>query len=485
MKRIRICGAGIFLAAGLSVQAGIVWDVDFSEVPTSAATVVQSGDAAILRPAGQIVLDAGSAPGAIVGLRTSNDETGTVTTFNGAPLYNFYNHQVSLRFDIASITGTPNGPDGRNAFYCFFGELDMSDGIFFRLEQLDTGTGARWRLACETRVAAQTSEKVVATFSAQPTALSFALKGTRAIIEIDGAIITGTSNSGLPGAGSTIMEWPLDDLSANIKDYVISFGVFNIGAPLARTVVALDAFRAEVSTDQPSAVSIPTVADFFEPQVSAPSRPTLILADTFDTGGVETNALNHNQAVRQSGSAAPCRLSSTTKEFSLSSDGELILAGEGTVRTGILSPHIEGQSFNIKVTGRSSTPENGGSTMLSVVSDIDNDFNKSPITVVLYAPGWIGLRHGTGGNATETIFSPDEIKEEIGAAYSPDDNHTFEIRVSAQSATTGIWSFIIDGNVLDSRLPYEFSDPNLKMSWWAEGVDVESSWDNLNISLLP
>ena len=211
----------------------------------------------------------------------------------------------------------------------------------------------------------------------------------------------------------------------------------------------------------------------------------LVLADSFDTGGLATNALNYNQASRQSGSAAPSRLSATTKEFSLSSGGELMLAGEGTVRTGILSPQIEGQAFNIKVTGRSNTPEDGGSTMLSVVSDIDNDFNKSPITVVLYAPGWLGLRHGIGGDTTETILSPDEIKETLGAACNLADNHAFEIQISAQSATTGVWSFIIDGTVLASRLPYEFSDPNLKMSWWADGADVQSTWNNLDISLNP
>ena len=465
------------LAAGLSVQAGVVWDVDFSEVPSSAATVVHAGDAAVLRPAGQMVLDAGTVPGGTVGLHTSSDETGKVTTFNGAPLYDFYNHQVSLRFDIASIAGTPNGPDGRNVFYCFFGEVDMSDGVLFRLEQLNTGTADGWRLACETRVAAQTVEKVVATFSAQPTALSFALKGPRSMIGIEGAIISGTSNSGLPGAGSTIMEWPLDDLSKNIKDYVISFGVYNTGVPLARTVVALDAFRAEVSMDQ--------LAMAPQAPVSAPPPQTLVLADTFDTGGTATNALNHNQAARQSGSAAPCRLSATSKEFSLSSGGELMLVGEGTVRTGILSPYVEGHDFSITVAGHSKTPENGGSTILSIVSDMDNDFNKSPITIVLYAPGWIGLRHGTGESTTETIFSPEEIKKEIGAAYNPADNHTFEIRISVVSATTGIWGFFIDDIGLATGLSYEFGDPNLKMSWWAEGVNVESSWDNLKISILP
>ena len=484
MKGIGKWWMGVFLSVGLSVQAGIVWDVDFSEVPSSAATAFQAGDAAILRPAGQIVLDAGSVPGGIVGLRTSSDETGNATTFNGAPLYNFYNHQVSLRFDIASIAGTPNGPDGRNAFFCYFGELDMSEGVLFRLEQLNTGTGDRWRLACETRVAAQATERVVATFSAQPTALSFELKGTRSIIGVKGAIITGTSDSGLPGAGSTIMEWPIDDLSANIKDYVISFGVFNIGAPLARTVVALDAFQAEVSADQISTGSNPSVAAS-EPQVSAPLLQSLVLVDTFDTGGVTTNALNHNQAARQSGSAAPCRLSTTTKEFLLSSGGELLLVGEGSVCTGILSPYVEGRDFSIAVAGRSNTPENGGSTMLSIVSDIDNDFKKSPITVILYAPGWIGLRHGTGGSTTETIFSPEEISKEIGGTYSLADSHIFEIRVSGVSTTTGTWGLFIDGVGLATGLSYEFGNPNLKMSWWADGVDVESSWDNLNISLLP
>lgn len=81
--------------------------------------------------------------------------------------------------------------------------------------------------------------------------------------------------------------------------------------------------------------------------------------------------------------------------------------------------------------------------------------------------------------------SPDEIKEEVGAACNLADNHTFEIQISAQSATTGVWSFIIDGNVLASRLPYEFSDPNLKMSWRADGANVQSTWDNLDISLNP
>ena len=270
---------------------------------------------------------------------------------------------------------------------------------------------------------------------------------------------------------STIQLWnrsPAGDYSvvfANISVAILKEDALSIKAPLKMTAVVNKAI--------------------ISPNTNRTIPQTLILADSFDAGGIETNALNYNQSARQSGFAAPCSLSTTTKGFSLSSTGELILAGEGTVRTGIISPQIDGRPFSIKVTGRSSTPEDGGSTMLSVVSDIDNDFSKSPITVVLYAPGWLGLRHGTGGDTTETLFSPDEIKEALGAACNLAENHTFEIQVSAQSATTGVWSFIIDGNVLASRLPYEFSDPNLKMSWWADGANVQSAWDNLDISLNP
>jgi len=323
MKRIGIGYLSALLLAGLTAQAETMWNLDFTKEPNANAGVIATAPSSLLQDGGgQLIINTAGIPGGFVKVYTGSDETGTITQFNGTSLYNFYDHQVVLQLDISSISGRPDGPDNRNVLYCFFGEEDTSDAVFFRLEQLNSGTGDRWRLMYETHVATKATEKIVATFSARPKALSIALKGTEAIIEVEGAVITGSS---IPVSGSTAMEWPVDDLSQNIQSYIIAFGAYNIGRPLTPTVVTLEGFRVDVTADQlimkpqPKASSTP-------PRV-APVSQSLVLADTFDTDGMTTNALNLNQAARQSGSAAPSRLSTTTTEFSLSSDGEPLFAG--------------------------------------------------------------------------------------------------------------------------------------------------------------
>ncbi|MCF7816402.1 MAG: hypothetical protein K9M54_00840 [Kiritimatiellales bacterium] len=246
-------------------QATVVaWNNDFSGAINANFTTFTAGAGALVSQSGdQMVLNTGGATGARQGaVNTLTDETGTLTQFNSAPLYNFYDHQVKVRFDIASMTGTPGA--GRNVFYFTVGNDSagnympstslLDNGVSISLEQVSTG----WRLTSlsysnATYIAG--TGGVIANISGAPTALVYTLDGTQVAISLEGAAISSIGSAGSGTVGGTALTSSVADISANISDYHLAFGAYNYGAVTAGTVVTLDSFIAE-AIPEPSTLGL-------------------------------------------------------------------------------------------------------------------------------------------------------------------------------------------------------------------------------------
>lgn len=228
-------------------QTNVIWNESFTNtlLNTNWTEFTQGAGAGLVQTAGQLVMDAGvSNSAAQAALNTITDQTGTITTSGGQPLYNFYHHQVTARFDIASISGA-NG-SGRNEFYFSIGDdadgkhqpqgNALDDGIGFRLEQV--GDPSSWRIIYQALVGAAASGGTVANLSGVPSAITVVLNGTQATILLEGA----TSAD-----GDSVLTQTLADYSANISGYTLAFGAFNLGTVTEKTVVTLDAVSIEIT----------------------------------------------------------------------------------------------------------------------------------------------------------------------------------------------------------------------------------------------
>ncbi|VGO13648.1 Arylsulfatase [Pontiella desulfatans] len=230
-------------SGGIGVE---VWNDSFGgSLNTNWTEYLQGAGAATTPTGGQLVMDVGIPNGsAQAALNTTVNQDGDVSMFNGAKLYNFYDHPVSARFDIASITGVNGG--GRNVFYFSIGDdaagkfnpqaNALDDGIGFRLEQ--QGDPASWRIIYQALQGASASSATVANLNGLPSTITFTLDGTQAVIELEGTTSTG---------GDSVLTQTLADYSANISGYTLAFGALNYGTVTEKTVVTLDAVSVEVA----------------------------------------------------------------------------------------------------------------------------------------------------------------------------------------------------------------------------------------------
>ena len=224
-----------------------VWDDSFdgAVVNTNWTEYNQGAGAGASQTGGQLVLDSGIPTGsAQATLFTTNNDDGTMTTFNGAKLYNFYDHPVKTRFDIASISGS-NGLSKNVFFFSIGDDADgkynpqanaLDDGIGFRLEQ--AGDPSIWRIIYQALDGAVATGGTVANLNGLPSAITYTLDGTQATILLEGTTSTG---------GDAELTQPLADYSANISGYTLAFGALNLGTVTEKTVVTLDAVSIEVT----------------------------------------------------------------------------------------------------------------------------------------------------------------------------------------------------------------------------------------------
>ncbi|RKX38053.1 MAG: hypothetical protein DRP64_16360, partial [Verrucomicrobia bacterium] len=230
------------------------WDDGFDSLNPNWTVLTLAGS--VSQTTGQLVLDTGVASGtAQAQVSTLTDETGTITSVGGEAAYNYYDHQLSARFDIASIAGTPDGANQRNTFYFSIGDdaagnfnsWAMDNGLAITLEQLHHPDVDRWRLVVTTKVSGTETVEAIGDLSGLPAALVYTLDGTHAAIEVEGAIFTGSgwtiSDGGAKLSGNA------SDLSANLSDYHLAFGAYNLGTVTEKTVVILDALEVTVWVD--------------------------------------------------------------------------------------------------------------------------------------------------------------------------------------------------------------------------------------------
>jgi arylsulfatase A len=229
--------------------ASLTWDESFDGASLNAnwTPFTQGAGAAASQVGGQLVLDSGVAlSSAQAALNTTTNQDGA-STFNGQPFYNFYQHPVSMRFDIASISGVNGG--GKNVFYCSIGEdaagkyqpqqNALDDEIGFCLQQ--EGDPATWSVVYQALDGAQASGGTVAILSGPPSAITYVLNGTQGTIQLEGATIAAVGSAGSGTVGGVELSVALADLSANISSYTMAFGAWNFGTVDEKTVVTLDA----------------------------------------------------------------------------------------------------------------------------------------------------------------------------------------------------------------------------------------------------
>jgi len=217
---------------------------------------------------------------------------------------------------------------------------------------------------------------------------------------------------------------------------------------------------------------------------------TLVLSDSYDTGlAFATNDLNYNLVARQSGTATTNGLFADTNLVTLSAAGKLHMTDASVASTDWLSSEIGANSYSIKLKGQQAVSASNWS-MIGVRSATNSNWDSSPININLWHHNWVHLMYGDINDADldnllENI-SPDMVTTAIGTTYNASDEHTFEIRTVAESATSGTWGFSIDGQTLAAGLPYTFEDANQRMEWVTDlGGGSDSSWDDLEISIIP
>jgi len=253
-------GTNTTLSAVGGPVTSTVWDDSFATNVVNAnwTQYVNGAGAAVTQSGGQMVLDSGIEDGtAEASVSTLTDQAGSVVEVDGAPLYDFYSHDVSVRFDIASITGAPNGADHRNTFYFSIGDdgagqyftRAMDNGIGFVLEHLDTGSGAYWRMVVSSMSNGVETVELFADLNGLPSAITYSFEGTATTIEFEGATVTVRSAWDLTN-GDTKLTGTMTDMSASVSGYTLAFGAYNTGSAVAqRTVVSLDAVLVKVQGD--------------------------------------------------------------------------------------------------------------------------------------------------------------------------------------------------------------------------------------------
>lgn len=244
--------------SGLAIHAAVLWNDDFSAASVNAnfTEYVQGAGAGSVQSAGRLELDSGSVSGsAQSALSTISDQSGTLTQTNGVPLYNLFDHPLSVRFDIDSIAGTPGGG---NVFFFSIGDDAagnympraglLDNGIGFAIEQVDAGAGPYWRIVYSALVGGvlQNENTVVANISGVPSSVTWVLGGTSGTILLEGATLTAMGSAGFGTVGDSHASVVLNDLSGSVSGYTLTFGAYNRGTVSEKTVVTLDAIKVDL-----------------------------------------------------------------------------------------------------------------------------------------------------------------------------------------------------------------------------------------------
>jgi hypothetical protein len=234
-KMTKMVAAGLTLLAAGAVQADVVWNDSFDGASLNPNLSVNvSAQGSVTQTGGQLqmfVSDNGNVQRAMVA--TSNGQNGE-TQFNNAALYDFNDHQVSLRFDIASFTGSPSTGPNYNAFETGVGALNpsagISEGVRVTLAKRNDGVSDYYRFEL-----AGFGATIYPTINGLPTAFEYDLNGNSLTLRVEGTTFTTTS--------SDTYSWTFT--SGTASSYNLMYGAFNAGTPLTGTQVTLDSFEVQ------------------------------------------------------------------------------------------------------------------------------------------------------------------------------------------------------------------------------------------------
>lgn len=220
-----------------------VWDEDFSDPSLHANWVVSaSADGTVTHTNSTLVMSTGTSNKfQRAGIVNFKDPSGVETNASGADIYDFYDHEVSVRFDIAEMLYGTSVGQGRNHFYFSIGDSTggsavpgvnngLKDGVGFMLEFVESPKGPWWRIqygpstnsALDSVAAGQGTVPTLGRLSTRPTAIVWTLDGTNSSITVEGA--TFTTN---PFKNQTTATKTLPDYSSNLSIYRLGFGVRN------------------------------------------------------------------------------------------------------------------------------------------------------------------------------------------------------------------------------------------------------------------
>ena len=231
-----------------------VWNDNFSGSslkPNGHLSIDKSGAGSVSQGSNQLTMNNGTnLTPARAGVYTTTDKTGTLSTINGADLYNFYDHTVIASFDIDAVNYSAT-TSGRPQFYFSIAKdlnnqhnpVHMDLGVSFGIEL----SGGTWRLFY-TEKGTGAATGVIGSLSELPTGITYTLNGTLATIDITDATFTSIGNQGTSVDANTVTV-TMADYSADFNDdYTLAFGALNRTEldSGAETEVILNSFSVSV-----------------------------------------------------------------------------------------------------------------------------------------------------------------------------------------------------------------------------------------------
>ncbi len=270
-------GALIVVSAGTGwADWNVVWDDNFTGEtlnPNWAHDTAGGASSTYIDTANNLLVQETGTTGNAqrASITTATDETGTITGWEGAKLYNFFNHAIRVTLDIASLDGSPvEGGNDRNQYYFSIGaDVGLPGGspdnqYGFMLEQLDTGNGPFWRFLASDNINGTSDFSDDAGFysiSGAPDTIEYTFDGTNVTVKVTGADFDGESELNLQFA----------DFSPYVSDYKLHLGVRNSGVVKEKTIanyqsLKIEAFGEHIPTE---AIAIPYEQDFEQLEVGA------------------------------------------------------------------------------------------------------------------------------------------------------------------------------------------------------------------------
>lgn len=209
---------------------------------------------------------------------------------------------------------------------------------------------------------------------------------------------------------------------------------------------------------------------------------TVVFMDTF---GTANTSVNDSLALRQFGTAAPVNYIGSLTANSIADEMLLRDAGGATSLDGNFASSLADNDFTFKTYMRM---VNTGSEWASVsmLSGVDNERAKSPMGFfVRGAPGGSGelivVNYGTGSAASSANILGTALTSAFGT-FSTSHFHTYEMRVTASSSSSGTFNFVVDGVIMLQNLAYQFSDATVRTISWVNPSGGEALFDNVTLT---